>query len=328
MRPGPADPLSIAATQDEHARGHMSLRNRLARPYHRLLQTFSYLRHETSLTEHVTRGHYYSPLPFIDEAAAFASAAGALRPELGLPGIRLDAGAQRSRLAELSRFQDEFDWPSEKTAARRYYSQQGFLNEADAFTLFAVMRDARPRRIVEVGSGFSSAVMLDVREYKSEVPIDLTFIEPFPQRLEALLSKDDLSPDNPLGRTTLHRRRVQEIGLAPFEALKCNDILFIDSSHVAKTGSDVNYMMFEVLPRLAPGVLVHFHDIFWPFEYPPEWIRLGRSWNEAYLLRAFLMFNDAFDIYFWAPYATAGAEPETTRIYFRNGQSLWMRRRA
>ena len=80
------------------------------------------------------------------------------------------------------------------------------------------------------------------------------------------------------------------------DQLRANDILFIDSSHVSKAGSDLNHIVFELLPRLQPGVLVHFHDIRYPFEYPREWFALGLWWNEAYLLRAFLQYNTAFQI--------------------------------
>jgi hypothetical protein len=68
---------------------------------------------------------------------------------------------------------------------------------------------------------------------------------------------------------------------------------------VSKTHSDVNYIFFEVLPRLRSGVYVHFHDIFYPFEYPKEWVYQGRAWNEAYILRAFLQHNDRFELLFF-----------------------------
>jgi hypothetical protein len=115
-----------------------------------------------------------------------------------------------------------------------------------------------------------------------------------------------------------------------FERLDAGDMLFIDSSHVAKAGSDVNFLVFEVLPRLAPGVLVHFHDIWYPFEYPRQWLDEGRAWNESYLIRAFLMFNPAFKIVLYNAYVTrfhqdylAGAMP----LYLKDtGGSLWLQR--
>ena len=81
-----------------------------------------------------------------------------------------------------------------------------------------------------------------------------------------------------------------------FRELHAGDVLFVDSTHVAKVGSDVNHIFFEILPILQPGVVVHFHDIMYPFEYEPKWIYTGVAWNEAYMLRAFLMFNPTFKI--------------------------------
>ena len=123
---------------------------------------------------------------------------------------------------------------------------------------------------------------------------------------------------------------VQQVPLSIFEELQSNDILFIDSSHVSKTGSDVNYLYFEVFPRLGPGVVVHVHDIFWPFEYPREFIQEGHAWNEAYLIRAFLSFNANFEIIFWAPYAGEKWRDLIVNrmpVYMENtGASLWLRR--
>ena len=82
-----------------------------------------------------------------------------------------------------------------------------------------------------------------------------------------------------------------------------NDILFVDSSHISKVGSDLNHIVFNILPALRPGVVVHFHDIYWPFEYPQEWIvDSKRAWNECYVLRAFMQYNDAFEIMLYPQY--------------------------
>jgi hypothetical protein len=99
-------------------------------------------------------------------------------------------------------------------------------------------------------------------------------------------------------------QRVQDVPLSTFTALQANDILFVDSSHVVKVGSDVAWILFEILPCLAPGVIVHFHDIPYPFEYPLHWLHAGRAWNEAYVLRAFLQFNADFEIRFFNDFMT------------------------
>jgi predicted O-methyltransferase YrrM len=186
------------------------------------------------------------------------------------------------------------------------------------------MRLFCPKRVIEVGSGFSSALMLDVNDRFLNGQTEFTFIDPNGERLNEVLRPNDFS------KARIIAQAVQRVPLSIFQELQANDILFIDSSHVSKAGSDVNYLYFEVLSRLAPGVLVQVHDVFWPFEYPCDWIREGRAWNEAYLLRAFLSFNANFEIVFWAPYAAerwrdliASRMPD----YMENtGASLWLRR--
>jgi hypothetical protein len=115
--------------------------------------------------------------------------------------------------------------------------------------------------------------------------------------------------------------------------LGAGDVLFIDSSHVAKTGGDVVFLYHEVLPRLAPGVIVHIHDIFLPADYPPEWVFSGRAWNEQYLVRAFLAFNSAFRILLAVAWLAlnrgdvlAAAFPGDSRQYDSGGGSLWIQR--
>ena len=117
----------------------------------------------------------------------------------------------------------------------------------------------------------------------------MTFIEPFPDRLRRILRSGD-------ERHTLLTMPVQDVPLRHFTGLETNDILFIDSSHVVKIGSDVNWLLTNVLPALNRGVIVHIHDIFWPFGYPDAWLVEGRAWNEVYVVQAFLQFNSAFDV--------------------------------
>src|SRR5262249_30659220 len=150
--------------------------------------------------------------------------------------------------------------------------------------------------VIEIGSGFSSALMLDVNERFLDKRTNLTFIEPNPDRLHLLLNEDDKR------RVRIVRRPGQETSDLLCK-VRPGGFLFVDSSHVSKIGSDVNFICFEVLPNLPIGTFIHFHDIFWPFEYPNEWIAEGASWNEAYLLRAFLTMNTCFEIIFWAPFA-------------------------
>jgi len=147
--------------------------------------------------------------------------------------------------------------------------------------------------VIEVGSGYSSAMLLDTADGWLDPGgsrVQIRFIEPYPQLLHDLLRPGDEE------RTVIDARPVQDVPLDVFDTLDAGDLLFIDSTHVAKAGSDVNHLFFEVLPRLASGVWIHLHDIFMPFEYPRGWVLEGRAWQEAYLLRAFLMYNDAYRV--------------------------------
>jgi len=163
----------------------------------------------------------------------------------------------------------------------------------DGIVLYSFLRHFKPRRIIEVGSGFSSAAMLDVNELFFAGSIALTFIEPDPARLFALFkSADEVN-------CTVIREPIQKVPLELFRGLSKGDILFVDSSHVVKIGSDVLHLIAHVLPALEKGVLVHFHDILWPFEYPQKWLVSGRAWNEVYFLRAFLQYNNSFEIVYF-----------------------------
>ena len=151
--------------------------------------------------------------------------------------------------------------------------------------------------IIEIGSGFSTACMLDAIE-REGLETTIICVEPFPQRLRSTLTDRDTD------RVTIIEAMVQTTAPEMYDTLEAGDILFIDSSHVAKTGSDVNYLFFEILPRLRKGVIIHVHDIYLPDEYPREWvIDENRSWNEQYVLRALLMYSTTFKVIFGSWYA-------------------------
>ena len=196
----------------------------------------------------------------------------------------------------------------------------------DARVLFVMLRTIAPKRIVEVGSGYTTLLMADVNRRYLDSRVDITCIEPYPR---PFLS-------NPAcGLRTLIQQKVQDVPLAVFEALEAGDILFIDSSHVSKTGSDVNYLVFEVLPRLRPGVIVHFHDIFLPAEYPQDWVlNEKRSWNEQYVIHALLMYSDTFRVRFGNAYAFFFHRDLISRAtgvpdhMVWGGASLWLERYA
>ena len=238
----------------------------------------------------IPKGHYYSPVVSVKEVHRDASRIfdTSLRD---LAGIDLNRDGQLALLQQLAEFYPEQPFGEMPRDGLRYFFDNLWFARADALFLFCIIRHLRPRRIIEIGSGFSSAVMLDTNERFFDRSIGLTFIEPDSRRLRALLKDRDA--------VEILERRVQHLDPSFVDDLEDRDILFVDSSHVSKAGSDVNHILFEILPRLAPGVVVHFHDVLYPFEYPRRWFELGVSWNEPYLLRAFLQYNSQFVIRLW-----------------------------
>lgn len=268
-------------------------------------------------------GHYYSPHPNLDEVEARSRELFGICPE-NLAGIDLNPAAQLDLLDKFATHHAALPWSENHRPPLRYYYDNHFFCCGDAVVLFCLLRHFRPLQIIEVGSGFSTALMLDTVERFGLSPCRVISIEPHPERLRSLL-RDVETP-----AFHLREQKLEDVEHALFESLNDGDVLFVDSSHVSKVGSDVNRLVFEILPRLKPGVIVHFHDIFFPFEYPKDWILQGRAWNEAYLLRAFLQYNSEFSILFFNSYlhrvhrtVISQKLPLTTR---NPGGSLWLRK--
>jgi hypothetical protein len=190
----------------------------------------------------------------------------------------------------------------------RYRPFNGFFPQGDAVTTQALFRLWRPRRVVEVGSGYSSAAMLDVDDTHLDGDIEFTFIDPYPDRLRSLLTDSDRV------RVRVLESPVQEVQRTVFDQLTAGDVLFIDSSHVAKLGSDVLVLFLEIIPSLAAGVHVHVHDIGWPFEYPDEWVSQGWFWSEAYLLRALAIDNPRLRLRWHSAFLTTFHRPTVTSL--------------
>ena len=212
---------------------------------------------------------------------------------------------------------------NEPSGNRRFYYNQIFPY-GDAVSLRMMFAHIKPRAVIEIGSGFSSACMLDCAD-EFQTKTNFTFIDPDPARLKMLLTKNDLQ------NVKIIEAPVQSTDLAMYSSLERGDILFIDSTHVLKTGSDVHFELFHILPLLKPGVSIHFHDIHFPFEYPDEWIfKDNLSWNEIYALRAFLMYNSDFKVRFWGS-CLARERPDLVQqvfpLFLKNpGGSIWMER--
>jgi hypothetical protein len=234
-------------------------------------------------------GHFYSPIPSMDEVAA-AFARGGFGPPF--PAIDLNADGQFALLEEIAGFYPQLPFHEKPRAGRRFHLENPSYGPYDACVLYGVVRHLQPKRIVEVGCGYSSAAILDLNDALFAGRLALTFIDPDLSRFRQLLLPGE---DNP---SVLIERPVQDAPDDPFESLEANDILLIDTSHVSKVGSDVNHLFFKVLPALKPGVWVHVHDVTGNLEYPRHWFDEGRAWNEMYILRAFLMYNTTFKIMF------------------------------
>ena len=271
----------------------------------------------------VPAGHFYSPLADMREVRAQQRVLFD-RSATECPGVHVRAEHQLGVLDEMARFYDEVPFADTAVNGCRYYYQNTFFSPGDAIVLYATLRRLRPKRVVEVGSGFSSAVMLDTNDRFLQREINFTFIDPYPNRLLRLLSDEDRR------RHKIITTSVQQVPPEEFAALAAGDILFIDSSHVVKIGSDVRHLFWEVLPRLPAGVIIHFHDVFWPFEYPEQWVLTGTGWNEAYFVRTFLQFNSAFQIEYFNSYvATVHEQALRARMpqcLPRSGGSLWLKK--
>ena len=266
-------------------------------------------------------GHYYSTIISIEEIRNREEEIWKNESVDGVFGVDLNTQKQLEVLQSFESYYSDLPFKDEKQEHLRYAYKNGFYSYTDAISLYSMIRKHKPKRIIEAGSGYTSALMLDVNNLFFDDAIKLTFIEPYPERLNSLISEKDKA------NVTIIKSLLQFVNLSTFEELEKDDILFIDSTHVSKTGSDVNFILFEILPRLKPGVLIHFHDIFYPFEYPRKWVFQGRNWNEDYILRAFLMYNTDFEILLFSHYLHLhhkNAFQQMPLMYKNFGGNLWM----
>jgi Methyltransferase domain len=298
----------------------------------------------------LTRRNFYSPIPIAEE----------LPPNLWdrpseLPGVDLridDALALLNGplLPYLAEFHpplsptepDGLPSPSEQgghssptkpgglspTSPGRFWLHNNSYESVDAETLYAILRHLKPARVHELGSGASTHVihLAALANARDGEPLEHAVFDPFPYQA---------SPLGPVPGTTVHPIRAEDLDPARFAALRAGDVLFVDTTHTVRTGGDVTHIFLEILPRLAPGVTVHVHDIFLPYEYPRDWVvDQRRAWAEQYLLQAFLAFNGDFEVVL-PNYALARAAPDTLKQVIpsfdphtvRPG-AFWIRRRA
>jgi hypothetical protein len=252
-------------------------------------------------------------------------------PELWLrkeipSGIDWDLERQEELICRIRHYAEELGDVAVEPAANpgQFVWGGGPFSGFDACAYYGLVRDLRPKRVVEVGIGWSSLLLrraLDVNGESTEV----TLIDPNPRRGHDLMGG--------LRRGwRVHESLVQHADLSIFDKLEAGDMLFYDGSHCTFTGSDLNWILFEVMPRLAEGVWIHFHDIFWPEDYPVRWVLdEGLTWNEQYLLQAFLMHNHAWQVrlalsLLWSERRDLLAEWADPRWPYIGASGVWLER--
>jgi predicted O-methyltransferase YrrM len=268
-------------------------------------------------------GDYYSPIPNTPELASEPrrSQIWPAIPEHP-PGVDFREEQQIALCHRVFARQERLTFVDTTTDPAEYFTLNDQYPAMDAWVLEAFLRHMRPRRVIEIGAGFSTLVTARVSRELFGGRMRVTCIDPYPRDFLASVPDIDVRVE-----------QVQDSPPSLFETLEAGDILFIDSSHVVKTGSDTLCEYLEILPRLAPGVVVHVHDIFFPRDYPMKWVMEGWGWNEQYLVRAFLTFNSVYRV-LWSSYlmflrhhdVLARAFPGIAHPGYAPGSSLWLQR--
>ena len=270
--------------------------------------------------------HFHSPVPDLEDLERRKI----WDQRSKLAGIDFRPDAQVALLLKLGQeFGKECDWsPNPSGDPYKFYTENCSFSFGCAAATHCILRHFKPRRLIEVGSGNSSLVIsnaLSLNTQESEYII----VDPYPRSII----------ENGLpALTRLVKERVELLDVNFFDRLGEHDVLFIDSGHVVRIGGDVNYLILDVLPRLARGVIVHFHDIGLPYEYPKIYAtnpQFRVFWTEAYLLQAFLSLNRDFEILLALNYLMSERQ-EVFRASFPlyspvkhriNSGSFWIRRK-
>lgn len=266
-------------------------------------------------------GHFYSPVPSPRDVEDHIARLRQTSRLGDLPAIHINDGAQLEFLECLVPYYSRVPFQAAPVEGLLYQFDNPHFSYADGTILFCVMNHLRPSRLIEIGSGFSTCAILDTNRIFLQSRTQVTSIEPHAKLLRSLIDKSHDS-------LTIIESKLQDTKLEVFDQLDTGDILFVDSTHISKAGSDVNYIIFEILPRIKSGVIVHIHDIYLGYEYPDDWLREGRAWNESYLLRAFLEYNDRFRILLFVSYMQNAHEEwfqqNMPSTLLRKGGSFWM----
>lgn len=234
-------------------------------------------------------GHFYSPVTHPKANRRYLRSAH-FAAQTARVDAMLDIEAMVATWARIAPHIQHF--PFERSPEFRYYGQNNQFEYFDASILSGLIADLNPERIIEIGAGFSSACIFDTIDRMKKPKLkSFTTIDPDLSRINKL---------SPPPMAELIGQEVQSVPLDFFRKLDAGDVLFIDSSHVLKTGSDVHFEYLHILPALKSGVIVHIHDIFYPFEYPKGWSTMeNRSWNEVYMVDMMLTHGNSFEIMFF-----------------------------
>ncbi len=256
---------------------------------------------------HVTPVHFYSPVPDIRE---FTGRSEVWTVPSTLPGIEMNDCEQRQLMRNVfAKYQPECHFSREPTPhAHEFFTRNEYFGYVSAVALHSMIRQFCPKRVIEVGAGHSSKVIARAMclNAPEAAPAEFIAVDPFPNH--------DILDGLP-GLSQLITRKIQEIDLSLLTSLQANDILSIDSSHTIRLGGDVVFLYLEVLPRLKPGVFVHIHDVFLPYNYPEQWLQQRYFWNEQYLLQAYLVGNSRCRLMWGQKYAETQFPEEYARAF-------------
>ena len=250
--------------------------------------------------------HYYSPIP---DPADFGP--GFWDEQSDMPGVEINDAEYLKILEQvvpawLPEFRNRYHVTKPTDEFNGFYLVNGVYMAVDAHVYYALIREFKPAKIVEVGSGMSTLIAADAlaENRKEGHPATLTSIEPNPSAYLRAVQGIELI-----------QAKVQDVDLSTFSNLGPNDILFIDSAHVLREGNDVQFEYLELLPRLGDGVLIHIHDVSLPRRYPSVYYDEGGYWNEQYLLQAFLAFNKRFEVIWPGNYVMLAHEGKMTAVF-------------
>nr|WP_165388528.1 class I SAM-dependent methyltransferase [Sphingomonas populi] len=268
-------------------------------------------------------GHFYSPI--VDTTFVLERKSSIFSKNKDIDGIDINESYQKEFVQFLESVEVNLPFRDAQSPEHRYFYDNNAFVWGDGAVYAAMLMRHRPNKIIEIGSGYSSALALDVIDRIDGYCPNVKLFDPYPELVKSILA------NYPSENVSIDGKFIQDVPLEDLSDLKAGDFYFMDTTHVVKTGSDVLYHFEEVLPRLKSGVIVHIHDIFWPFEYPMSWVVDDKlSWNELYYFRAFMTHNPQYEILFFNDFMRKNNSNlfRSSSVFLRNsGASIWLRKK-